>query len=300
MNLDRHLHELSGTQGGAIRIDQALEAGMTRNQVNYRLRTGRWSHLVRGSYLIRAMVTVDDHLRAAIAALPGAIVSHEAAAERHGLAPVPLGKATVLVHTQTTHDFPGVTVRRCHDVEGAHITTVDGLPTTTVPRTVVDLAAILPERQVAAVLDNAIVSQTTTVEDVAAVAATVGRSGKPGTQKLRALLGERTGAGMGGTPLERKGNSLLLEIAAVTPMFEYPIPWQPDSRFDAAYPEARVAIEWDSRRWHTQVDAFRTDRARDRQAVVHGWKILRFTWEDVTQRPDEVVHTVRQTLRASA
>lgn len=296
MNLDRYLHELGVSQGGAIRLDQALDAGMTRNQIKYRLRTGRWSHLVRGSYLVTAMTTTDDHLRAAVASLPGAVVSHEAAAVRHGLAHVPRGLATVLVHTQTTHDFPGVLVRRCHDIEASHISRLDGLPTTTIPRTIVDLAAILTERHLAAVLDDAVVSRKVGVGEIADVACAVGRAGKPGTQSLRAILEQRTGAALLGTPLERMGNELLLGIEGATPEFEYPIPWRVDLRFDAAYPDHKLAIEWDSRRWHTQVAAFQKDRSRDRQAVLHGWRILRFTWEDVNDRPQAVVSAVRVAL----
>ena len=57
-----------------------------------------------------------------------------------------------------------------------------------------------------------------------------------------------------------------------------------------------LAIEWDSRRWHEMADAFVTDRERDRQAFLHGWRVVRFTWVDVTRTPEEVVSTVRQLL----
>ena len=296
MNVDRQVHDLSASQGGAIRLDQALETGMTRGQIRQRLRSGRWSKLVRGSYLVTEMTTVEDRLRAAVAALPGAVVSHEAAGERQGLSYVRRGLATVLVHSQTTHAFPGVVVRRCHDLEKAHLGLVEGLPMTTIARTIVDLAATVSERNLGAILDDAVAAGVTTIEDVADVAAAVARRGKPGTQSLRSVLEMRIGPAYRGTPIERKGNALLLTIAGHTPSFEYPIPWRPDRRFDAAYPSRHLAIEWDSRRWHTQVAAFERDRVRDREAILHGWRVLRFTWEDVTQRPWHVIATVRQAL----
>jgi very-short-patch-repair endonuclease len=80
------------------------------------------------------------------------------------------------------------------------------------------------------------------------------------------------------------------------PRLEFSIPWDPERRFDAAYPAARLAIEWDSRRWHELSDAFSRDRERDRQSLLHGWRVLRFTWVDVTERPTEVVETVRSLL----
>lgn len=296
MNIDRLISDLSLTQGGAIRLEQALDAGLSRAQIKYRIRSGLWSTLIRGSYLVTAMTTVEDHLRAAIASLPDAVVAHEAAAERHGLTYVIRGLATVLVHSQTTHEFPGVIVRRCHDLEPDHVEVVDGLPITTIPRTIVDLSAIVSERNLAAIVDDALSSQVTTIEAIGDVAIAVGRSGKPGTTNTRTVLEARSGSAFRGTTLERRGNALLLTIEHVKPEFEYAIPWRTGRRFDAAYPGHRLAIEWDSIRYHTQEDAFQRDRTRDREAILHGWRVLRFTWEDVTKRSDEVVATVRGAL----
>ena len=277
-------------------MEQALACGMTRDQVRYRVRIGRWSKLGRGKYLVTAMRSTEDRLRAAIATLPGAVVSHESAGELHGLAYVQQGLATVMVHSQTTHEFPGVIVRRSHDLAPDQIRSIDELPVTTAPRTIVDLAAVVSRRHLAAILDDAVAAKLASVPAVAEVALVVGRSGKPGTKNLRTVLYERLGTGLIGTPLENKGNALLLTIEEATPEFEYPIPWRPEHRFDAAYPSERLAIEWDSLRWHLQESAFNRDRVRDREAIVHGWRILRFTWKDVTERPDEVVATIRKAL----
>lgn len=296
MRADRFLYELSTRQGGAIRLDQAIDAGLTRHQIRYRIRSGLWERLVRGAYLLRRMQSVDDRLRAAVAALPEAVVSHEAAAEVHGLSYVARGLATVLVHSQTTHEFPGVSVRRCHDLSADHVERVNGLPTTSVARTIVDLAALVSERNLAAIIDDAVTAKLVTIEAVCAVAEAIGRSGKPGTKNLRGILEERSGPGMRGTGLERRGNALLSTIEGATPRFEFAVPWCPDKRFDAAYPEARLAIEWDGRRWHTQEAAFQRDRTRDREATLHGWRMLRFTWDDVTERPNDVIGAVRAAL----
>ena len=202
----------------------------------------------------------------------------------------------VLVHSQTTHEFPGVIVRRCHDLEPEHVGVMNAPPTTTVPRTIVDLAAIVTKKNLAAIVDDAVAARRLSIPELVNVAAAVGRSGKPGTAKVRAILEERSGPGLTGTGLERKGNRLLLSIEGTPPRFEYGIPWTEYERWDAAYLDELLAIEWDSRRWHTQVAAFERDRRRDREALLHGWRILRFTWEGVTERPDEVVDTVRRAL----
>jgi hypothetical protein len=296
MNAERLVGEISSSQGGAIRLEQALEAGMTRDQVWHRLRSGLWSKLGRGSYLVTAMQSTEDRLRAAIATLPGAVVSHESAGELHGLSYVQRGLATVTVHSQTTHEFSDVIVRRSHDIAADQVGSIGGLPVTTAPRTIVDLSAVVSRKNLAAILDDAVAAKLVAVPAVADVALVVGRSGKPGTKNLRTVLEERLGTGLMGTPLENKGNALLLTIEEATPELEYAIPWRPERRFDAAYPANQLAIEWDSLRWHLQESAFGRDRERDREAILHGWRVLRFTWVDVTERPDEVVATVRQAL----
>ncbi len=296
MNVDRLVSEISSAQGGAVRLEQVLDTGMTRDQVWHRLRSGRWSRLGRGSYLVTEMTSRDDRLRAAIATLPAAVVSHESAGELHHMSYLPIGLATVTVHTQTTHEFPDVVVRRSHDLIPDQVVSIGELPVTTAPRTIVDLAAIVSRKNLEAILDDAVAAQLVGVSAVAEVASVVGRSGKPGTKNLRAVLEERLGLALIGTPLERRGNKLLLSIDGPSLRFEYQIPWRPEHRFDAAYPTKQLAIEWDSRRWHLQPSAFDRDRERDREAIIHGWRVLRFTWADVTERPDEVVATVRQAL----
>ncbi len=99
--------------------------------------------------------------------------------------------------------------------------------------------------------------------------------------------------------MERLGARILITEGLPAPHFEFSIPWEADRRFDVAYPDQLLAIEWDSRRWHTRADAFVRDRERDRRAVLHGWRVLRFTWEDLTDQPLMVVESVRGALTLS-
>ena len=48
--------------------------------------------------------------------------------------------------------------------------------------------------------------------------------------------------------------------------------------------------------WHHTPEAFQIDRERDNLAQLAGWRILRFTWKDVTERPFYVESTVRRAL----
>jgi len=299
MNPDRMLTEIAVEQGGAVRHDQVRSCGFTKGQIDQRVRDGRWRPLGRFGYRIVDMSGSMNLVRAAVATLPNAVASHDSAAEVHEIPKLRRGLATVLVHSRTTHFFPGVVVHRCHDLRDEHIVEVAGLAMTSVPRTIVDLAPFLTRRHVAAVLESVIAEQRIGIAAVERVVEQVARRGKPGIRKIRSILDDRRSGPRNGSPLERRGADVLRVGGLPEPRFEYPIPWDPDRRFDAAFPLERLAIEWDSRRWHELADAFARDRERDRQALLHGWRVVRFTWTDVVDHPSEVVDTVHRLLKSS-
>jgi len=65
---------------------------------------------------------------------------------------------------------------------------------------------------------------------------------------------------------------------------------------DVAFPTTRLAIEVDGLVWHVDPARFQRDRTRQNELVTAGWTVLRFTWADLTERPDHVVAVVRSTL----
>ena len=296
MNLDREAVRLAVHHGGVISRDQAYGCGFTKGQIDRRVRRGQWQPVGNFGYRVIEMSGFEDRLRAAVAALPRAVVSHEAAAQIHDLSKVPRDRPTVLVHSRTTHGFPGVIVRRCHDLLEEHVLERSGLPVTSIPRTIVDLAPHVSERHLSSILSSLIVERRVQIDNVWAVVDQVARRGKPGIANMRRVLAERDEGPRTGTPLERLGASVLRDFGLPEPLFEYPMPWDCSRRFDAAYPSAKLAIEWDSRRWHDDPDAFQRDRQRDREALLHGWSVVRFTWRDLVEHPTEVAGTVRQLL----
>lgn len=299
MSKERAIHELAARQGGVVRRRQALELGFSPRSIEGKLNTGAWTVVIRGVYRLFRTPDPRSALAGAVAALPGAVVSHESAAGLHGFPFIPDRSPTVTVHAATTHVFPGVVVRRTRDLARHHVETKAGLPVTTIPRTVVDLAGHYGERRISRLVDELIVSSrlgwTTLVETIDEVA----RSGKKGSALLRRLVEDRSGPEpVVATRLERRGLAVLRAGGLPVPVTQMPIPWASHRRFDAAYPAHQVAIEWDSRRWHARREDFQADRERDRDAAAHGWVVLRFTWEDLQLRPQRVAEEVRAVLEA--
>lgn len=294
-DIDRVVAELANRQGGAVSRSQLIDIGVTRGQIQHRIARRRWEPIRKLGYRVLPAEGSGDLLRSAVALLPSAVVSHHSAASLHGFPAISVPAPHVTVHTRTTHEYPDVVVHRCHDLRDADVTTVEGLPVTAPERTVVDLAALLSRKHLAFVARQLLDAQVIVPTRLASVAGLVARRGKPGTKKMRLVL-EQLEIGDPGSPLEHRGRRLLAESGLAGFRSEFPLPWAPHRRFDDAYPDQRLAIEWDSFRHHGERDAFESDRRRDREAIERGWRVLRFTWRDVNERPGGVVESVRAAL----
>jgi very-short-patch-repair endonuclease len=165
---------------------------------------------------------------------------------------------------------------------------IDELLVTTRARTVVDCLLLLPEAAGRTFLDRALQQRWLTLDElVLRTQCHISRRGAPLLRKhVRvAAFGVRSEA--------ERALRRLLRSAGITG-------WRPDyplagvGVLDFAFPSVRLAIE--VRAWHSAPDRFQRDRTRQNLAVTAGWTVLRFTWEDLTSRPDEVVATVRGTL----
>jgi very-short-patch-repair endonuclease len=69
---------------------------------------------------------------------------------------------------------------------------------------------------------------------------------------------------------------------------------------DLAFARERITVEVDSRAFHTDAGAFQRDRTRQNDLVAAGWTVLRFTWEDIVDRPADVLRRIRGILAERA
>lgn len=287
------LLSLAAHQGGVVLRHQAEALGIDGGRLERRVKTGEWQRVAEGAYRVFPASDDLDFLRSAVAILPGAVVSHGSAALMLDLTDRPPRRPQVTVHASTTSRCPNVDVRRSRNLLAEHTEERNGLPVTSPARTLVDLAVDLrPDRWIT-VADAAIARRRVSSEELAEVASVVCGQGRRGSGTIREFLDDPLA---GSSPLERKAVRLIVEARLPVPEREYPLPWDPRRRFDLAYPEQRVAIELDGRRWHDTREAFESDRRRDREAVRHGWVVLRFTWEDIVRRPHEFVREIAAVL----
>jgi hypothetical protein len=237
-------------------------------------------------------------LRAATKALD-AVVSHESAARLHRLDGLDASRVTISVPVRRSNRFQGVVVHQLTDVTPGDIMTILDLPVTRPTRTILDLAAVLPPPMLASCLDQAVRMKLTTYQKTAGALERLARRGKPGVTNLRSILKPRLGGNfVSDSTLETRLLSVLKDGGLPTPTTQYRPKWlrKVNGRVDLAYPEEQVIVEGDSQRWHGTPEAFQIDRMRDNLAQIAGWIILRFTWQDITERQDYVVDTVTRAL----
>ncbi len=297
MTFFQEMIHLAAAQGGFVRRDQLIARRLSASAIDRRVKEGELVSIVPGVYRLFPSRDYTDLLRGAVLALPDAVVSHQSAAHLLAFPRLPRQEPTVVVPSHTTHRFPDVTVRRCNDLIDDDVSVVDGLPVTRIARTFFDLSRLLRFKQFDMIGESLVIAEMMTLDEFEELTDRLARRGKGGSRYAHIFLEIRAGHERSATVLERKGRAILREAGLPAPIPQYPIPWSPDRRFDDAYPDVTVSIEWDSRTWHQQRAAMQSDRQRDREAATHNWLLVRFTWEDIAERPHEIVETIRRLLR---
>jgi len=270
---------------------ELLAAGITPEQIKQRKRRGTLIPIHRGVYRVghHAPSVEARYLAAVKACGDDAVLCGRAAAHIWGLlrGSIPAPELLARSHRQVA----GVTVHRAR-ASRPESTDRRGIPITTVPRTLVDLADCLPENQLARACHEAQVLYRTTPEQVEAVLA--GRPTATGTGTLRRIL-------CGDVPvtlskLESRFLARLKEGGLPLPESNRPAGGR---RVDCRWPEHRLTVELDGYRYHHSRHAWEQDRQREREARGRGDEFRRYTWADVGEDPRFMVGELSTLLSRS-
>jgi predicted transcriptional regulator of viral defense system len=153
---DEAIARLASRQHGVVSLAQLLELGLTRAAVEGRVRRKRLFALHRGVYAVghRALTRNAHFIAAVYACGSGALLSHRCAGAKHGLLSSSPARIDVTAPGQRK-SRRGITVHRSRSLHPDDRTLADGIPTTSVARTLVDLADVLNERQLTKVVHQA-------------------------------------------------------------------------------------------------------------------------------------------------
>jgi hypothetical protein len=252
-----------------------LAAGLSLAEIRQRLLTGALLREHPGVYRVghRAPSVEARYLAAVWACGDDAVLSARAAAHLWGLikgrAPAPE------VIAPTKRRVQGVLTRRGEHVEA---TTHRGIPITTVPRTLVDLAAHLSLDALARACHEAGVLHDTTPRQVEAVLAKRPRA--KGAKRLRTVTSGDAPAML--SELERRFRKRLEDAGLPLPQTNKRAHGR---RVDCRWPDHRLTVELDSYRYHHSRHAWEQDRRREREARARGDEFRRSTYGDVVESP---------------
>jgi very-short-patch-repair endonuclease len=244
-------------------------AGITKAEIDGRLRTGSLIAVFRGVYRVghRAPSVEARYTAAVKAAGEGALLSGLAAAWLWGLvkghAPPPE------VSARAERRIKGVKTRRVRRLGKG--TVWRGVPVTTVPATLIDLSSLLSFDALARAAHEATVRYDVTEVQRAPV-------------RLRAIL-------EGDAPillsrLERRFRARLRERRRELPLTNRPAGAH---YVDCRWPGRKLIVELDSYRFHKTRHAWEQDRERERDARRRGDVLRRYTWRDVFEEPDQML-----------
>lgn len=175
-------------------------------------------------------------------------------------------------------------------------TELSGLPVTTKAVTVLDILCELPLTEALPFADRAL-QQRWVSREAAERRLRVSHRGNPRLREVMRLLGP----GQAESEAERLAQRELRN-AGVTgwlPILEL---WVQGRRVvvDIGFPELRLAVEIDGFAYHSGSDRFELDRIKQNLLISAGWTVLRFSWQDLTERPEEFVATVTRMLTTAA
>jgi len=290
--LDSLIAEIAARQHGVISRAQLVALGVPESQIRYRLGVARLHRIERGAYAVgHIRLTAKGRWMAAVLSSGDlADLSHRPAGAHWGIAPY--NGTLIDVTTPTQRRSRGrlrLHVARLDPVDRA---VQDGIPVTSVARTLLDLAAIVGERRTERALERA---EKLELFDLREIKAACERArGHRGLRNLNAALALYVPDRITRSEFEFALRGLCRDYDLPPPVMNSVVAGH---EVDAVWPDARLIVELDGWKDHRSRAAFERDRVRDSELMVAGYRVVRITWRRLRDHPDEVAALIRSCLR---
>jgi very-short-patch-repair endonuclease len=280
---------LADEQHGVVARVQLLERGLTAREIERRVESRRLRRLYYGVYAVghRRLTAEGRWMAAVLAGGPGAVLSHASAAAAWDLRPTSSGLVHVTVPTSGGRERrAGLRLHRSGTLTSRDVAAVRGVPVTSVTRTIIDLSRTLEGRPLEHVIDLA--DQRRLVDFATLKSAN--------SASLRAVLRTYSPA-----PTDSELEEAFLQLCD-----DHDIP-RPETRIyiegyrvDFVWRSEKLIVEVDGYRYHRAPSRFEADRERDVMLGLKAWRVLRFTWRQVTERAGWVAAAVTGELGISS
>jgi hypothetical protein len=284
--------EMAERQHGIVAHCQLVELGLRSSSIHDWVVAGRLHRVHTGVYAVgyRRVSLKGAWMAAVLACGPTALLSHRSAATLWGIAP-PSTYPTDVTTARRCQGQEGIALHRSRRIHAEDRAVPDGIPVTSVARTLLDLAEVVRPRRLQRALEEA---ERRGLFDLAAVERLIARSrGRHSLRALNAALRDYRPPAFTRSELERRFVALCERAGLPRPAANLFVAGE---EVDMSWPDRRLIVELDSREYHRSRAAFERDRARDASLQLAGYRVLRVTDRRLAGEPGEVVAAVRSLL----
>jgi very-short-patch-repair endonuclease len=303
IDTDTSILRLAGQHLGVVTRAQLLGLGLSPKQIQDRRRRGLLRAIARGLYVVEGWPsTYEREVLVVERRHPRAVAASGTAARLWPMATLTSAGLEFLSTSSRPPQYRGVIIRSTVLLPDADIVVrPDGIVLTSPARTIFDLANRLDPKALAPIIERAVVSRLLTLTGAELVIDRLDTVGHRGAGELRILLRQlRAGGRFAMTDFERTVFALIENAGLPLPVRQHPLR-SIDGRkinVDLAYPELKIAIEADSRSWHSTEDDFQRDIDRDRVYAELGWCKVPVSKRDSDERPQDFLRVLRRVLTA--
>lgn len=291
---EQGLEALATRQHGVVSHAQLLDLGFDEQWIERRLWERRLSAVHRNVYAVghRRLALRAPWWAALLAYGPGAVLSHQSAAVLWGIRRKRRGPihVTAPCGRQGLRRRKGIWIHRCKLVP-EDTTIRDGFPVTTLARTLLDLAEVVPFEQLKGAAEEAERLKLLRLSELERCCER--GHGRRALCPVRRLIVELGPPDEGRSPLE-------IRFAAFVRAHDLPAPVQNADvlghEVDALWPAAKLLAELDSWEHHGHRTAFERDRARDPKLLIAGYRTVRVTHRRLDREAEQLAYEIRQLL----
>ncbi len=276
--MEEALAQIATGQHGLVTRKRLLAAGISSSAIDRRVMKGALIVQHRAVFRVGHVAPYREagYMAAVLACGAGALLCDLAAGHLWGLVKGSPPAPSVVAPTERR--VPGLLTRRCRRLARADEAVRLGIPVTTVPRTLVDLARVLAPDSLARACHEAGVLYGTSPRHVDAVLER--RPNSPGTANLRRIF--RGDEPVTLSELERAFLARLRAAHLPVPVTNKPAGTK---RVDCRWAEYRLTVELDSFRFHNSRYSWEQGHRREREARARGDEFRRYTYGDVVESP---------------
>jgi hypothetical protein len=234
-------------------------------------------------------------MAAVLACGEGAVLSHHSAARHLELVRVARWRTDVTVPRRNGLAQPAIAVHRVARLDPDDWALCEGIPTTTVARTLLDLASTVSASELTRAIEAA--ERRRSFDLVAIQRLLARRPCVPGTRLLRSVLGDAVIEPASRSELESIFHDIVGQAGLPRPQANVLVE---GFEVDAFWPDLKLIVEIDSFAYHRSRAAFERDRMRDVQLRLAGYTVLRFTDTQLTTDPNAVIAALRRVCHGPA